>query len=232
MSKAQIFKDVCVGLFFITAAGFVGVTAYEARRLSAYAEMETRTMVGLVKERDEQLKGILKSVGELVNETHYDNRASAETVTVILRDVAELVRETRQVLPEVVVTIREAKVLMASINEDAAALSGAGVQSMQSVQTMLAAAETAVEGLDVEVKAGGKVTRKAVEDLDKALLSLDLVLADPNITATLGHVRQSSENLAESTKSVDIALRPLREKAKLLKIILLRALGMIRINPF
>lgn len=232
MSKAQVFRDVCVGLFFITAAGFVGLTAYEARRFSAFAEVETRSMLDIVKKRDAQLGVVLKQVGELAEETHYDNRASAETMAVILRDVSELVGETRRALPAVLGTIQEARVLVASINEDASKLTDEGVQTMHSVRAVLASAELAIEGLDVEIRAGGKVTRKALDDLDTALLSLDKVLSDPNIAGTLDHVKQSSENLAESTKSVDVALRPLREKARLLKIILLKAVGMININPF
>lgn len=103
--------------------------------------------------------------------------------------------------------------------------------SLSELSALLAAAASKVEALPVEETAYAvtAVTRAVDESrplvaadlraLESALLRLDTLLADPNISKTVAHVERSSETVA-------IVLEPLRKKANqvlaVLKFILAR----------
>ena len=68
--------------------------------------------------------------------------------------------------------------------------------------------------------------------VDKVIVDVDRQINNPDLYAITNNVKDITGNTAEITKTVDITTRPLREKVKLVKLILLRLIGMIRIQPF
>jgi len=64
--------------------------------------------------------------------------------------------------------------------------------------------------------------------LGRKLSGSEPLIEDPDIQKILASSADTSEHLAESAKSVDIAMRPWRERANLLKTILLKAVGMVK----
>ena len=81
---------------------------------------------------------------------------------------------------------------------------------------------------DAQLAANGQVTQKTLQDIAGAARDLDVLFADPNVSATLAHVAGTSEHLEESAKSIDIAMRPWREKASMLKTVISKALDLLK----
>ena len=75
--------------------------------------------------------------------------------------------------------------------------------------------------------AGGDVAG-TFHQLDLAIGNVNTLLEDPNIQKILASSADTSDHLAESAKSVDIAMRPWRQKASQLRMILEKAMGMIK----
>ena len=73
--------------------------------------------------------------------------------------------------------------------------------------------------LDIQMTTTGAGVDQIAKDLDKAINHVDDLLTDKHIKAALA-------NVDESTKTVEIAIRPWREKAHLLKVILGKVLSM------
>jgi hypothetical protein len=67
-----------------------------------------------------------------------------------------------------------------------------------------------------------KALNQSVQDFDK-------LIADPNIQRILAASASTSEHLADSSESVEIALRPWRKKANQLKMVVTKLLGMLKI---
>lgn len=73
---------------------------------------------------------------------------------------------------------------------------------------------------------------ETISSIDKVIVDIDKHLNNPDLYAITHNVKDITGNTAEITKTVDITTRPLREKVKLVKLVLLRIMGMIRIQPF
>jgi hypothetical protein len=65
--------------------------------------------------------------------------------------------------------------------------------------------------------------------LAQAVKDFDALLADPHVQEILANTAKTSDHIAESAKSVDIALRPWRQKANQLKMILGKLAGMLKV---
>ena len=81
--------------------------------------------------------------------------------------------------------------------------------------------------LEKQMAAGGDVAG-TFHQLDLAVGNVNTLIEDPNIQKILANSADTSQHLAESAKSVDLAMRPWRERAHFLKTILLKAIGMVK----
>lgn len=186
-----------------------------------------------VKQRDEQIKSILKNTNDLIKENYWDTKANVETTAVILRDVSEITRTLRQeLLPELVETVRGFRLLVKEIGHDVQALSASGNETIKATTDLVRQLDGLTAELEVQVKQGSPKILQTVESIDKVLVDIDKHINNPDLYAITNNVKDITGNTAEITKTVDITTRPLREKVKLVKIVLLRILGMIRIQPF
>jgi hypothetical protein len=75
--------------------------------------------------------------------------------------------------------------------------------------------------------AGGDVAG-TFHQLDLAIGNVNTLLEDPNIQKILASSADTSEHLEASAESIDIAMRPWRKKASQLKMVLEKAMGMIK----
>lgn len=186
-----------------------------------------------VKQRDDQIKSILKNTNDLVEENYWDTKANVETTAVILRDVSEITRTLRQeLLPELVETVRGFRLLVKEIGHDVQALSASGNETIKATTDLVRQLDGLTAELEVQVKQGSPKILQTVESIDKVLVDIDKHINNPDLYAITNNVKDITGNTAEITKTVDITTRPLREKVKLIKIVLLRIMGMIRITPF
>lgn len=81
--------------------------------------------------------------------------------------------------------------------------------------------------LDREIQSGGNLD-KTFGELAVAVGDFNKLLNNEDITKILSSSADTSHSLAESAKSVEIALAPWRKKASQLKMILTKLLGMIK----
>ncbi len=172
-------------------------------------------------ERDDQVKGVLTDVGDLVNDTYWDNYASAQTTAVILRDTAEITHQIREtVLPNVNGLIGDTRVLVAGMKTDLDRLTASTDGTLTPLKASLENASSLLKTLDDQVKAGAPEARQTFIKVNKALDDLDKLIADPNVAKTLANVQEGTGSLKEAAESVNVALQPLREKISMLKTIL------------
>lgn len=95
-------------------------------------------------------------------------------------------------------------------------------------ETVQAAGRTLNELTALEKQLGevlGTDNAKALQIAERMLQILD----DPNIQIVLGNVNAAAGSFAEIAKTIDIATRGLRQKAALVKTILLKIVGMITV---
>lgn len=181
---------------------------------------------------------LVKTVADGYNDTYYDQKATLESTAVLVRTANEtldrmngglfgkagLVPASRDTL----VTLNQA------IQAGSADLSKLGAQvhaaALEPLKTNLDNLAALSADLDREVKVKSPQVDKTLVSLTRAVDDLDKLLADPNVAKTLASVEGTAHNLDESTKSVEVALRPLREKATWLKKVLLTAAGFFRIT--
>ena len=166
--------------------------------------------------------------------------ASKETVAT-LRDLHP---RANTVLDETAATIRTARETLVDVHGAVVGMRGdlhdvlrTANDAGKSADTDLRALESVLRHVDAltvdlqqQVRDQAPTVKAAAGALQRSLDDLDHVLADPNISATLANVGAASGHLDESAKSVDIALRPWREKAHLLKTIVSKAIGLIHVT--
>jgi ABC-type transporter Mla subunit MlaD len=103
-------------------------------------------------------------------------------------------------------------------------------QTLAPLQSALTSIADLTKTLDEQVRAGSPLAAQTVTDLDGAVKDLDKLIADPNIAAALANVAGATKHLDGSAESIDIALRPWREKANMLKTIVSKAFGLLKLT--
>ena len=81
--------------------------------------------------------------------------------------------------------------------------------------------------LEKQMAAGGDVAG-TFHQLDLAVGNVNTLLEDPSIQKILASSADTSQHLAASAESIDIAMRPFRKKASQIKMLLEKALGMMK----
>ena len=174
---------------------------------------------------------------------YWDAAASLESSAQASRDTEELIADLRVALvggrdsrgavhegvfPLAELLLGDARTLIQGMKADADALTKDAGAPLDSMKAALDNVGRLAADLDKAVRDGDPKAGQIANDLHTALGHLDALIADPNIKTTLAHTAGASGHLEEAAASVDLALRPLREKAHLLKVVLERALGLIK----
>ena len=218
---------------FLSITAFFAYLIVQLSKAPDFIASRVDPVIERVKQRDEQIKSILKNTNDLVEENYWDTKANVETTAVILRDVSEITRTLRQqLLPELVETVKGFRSMIKEIEYDVQVLSASGNETIKATADLVRQLDSLTAELEVQVKQGSPKVLQTVESIDKVLVDIDKHINNPDLYAITNNVKDITGNTAEITKTVDITTRPLREKVKLIKIVLLRIMGMIRIQPF
>lgn len=218
---------------FLSITVFFAYFTIQLNKAPGFIASRVDPVIERVKQRDEQIKSILKNANDLVEENYWDTKANVETTAVILRDVSEITRTLRQeLLPELVETVKGFRLLVKEIDNDVQVLSASGNETIKATTDLVRQLDSLTAELEVQVKQGSPKILQTVESIDRVIVDIDKHISNPDLYAITNNVKDITGNTAEITKTVDIATRPLREKVKLIKIVLLRIMGMIRITPF
>lgn len=218
---------------FLSIAAFFACFTVQLSRTPEFIAYRVDPIVDRLKQRDDQIKAILKNANDTIEENYWDTKANVETTAVILRDVSEITKTLRQdFLPELTETVKGFRLLAKDIGRDVNALSYSGNESIKATTDLIKQLESLAGELESQVKQGSPKVFQTIESMDSLIADIDKHVNNPDLYAITNNVKDITGNTAEITKTVDIATRPLREKVKLIKIVLLRIIGMIRITPF
>ena len=225
----QVFRS----FMFVSIAVFFVFATIRLNKAPLYISSKIDPLLERVNQRDEQIKGILKHIDDTIKDNYWDTKANIETTAVILRDVSEIARTIRsEVLPETMGTLSEFRLLINEIKNDVQLLSTSGNEAVKETAELVRRLASLTSELETQIKQGSPKVYQTIESIDKVLIDIDKQISNPDLYAITNNVKDITGNTAEITKTVDITTRPLREKVKIVKLILLRLIGMIRIQPF
>lgn len=218
---------------YLSAAVLFSCLSYQAIYMPKLMEPRISQLVDRLEARDEQVRKLLKHADDVMEDNYWTTKANIETTAVILRDVSEITRQIRtEVMPELPLTVRELRALTVSLKEDISDLSASGSEALLASAELIRKLDRLTEGLEVQIRDGSPRVFQTLEHIDSVIVDIDKQVSNPDLYAIANNVKEITGSTAEIAKTTDIATRPLREKAKLIKIILLRLAGMIRIQPF
>lgn len=218
---------------FLSITVFFAYFTVQLHKAPDFIAARVDPVIDRVKQRDDQIKSILKNTNNLIEENYWDTKANVETTAVILRDVSEITKTLRQeFIPELTETVKGFRLLTKEIGHDIQVLSASGNETIKATTDLVRQLDSLTAELEVQVKQGSPKLFQTVESIDKVIVDIDKHINNPDLYAITNNVKDITGNTAEITKTVDVTTRPLREKVKLIKIVLLRIMGMIRITPF
>jgi hypothetical protein len=149
-------------------------------------------------------------------------------VNAVLDESAATLREARQTITEAHRLIADLRAGLQPLMADADRTVRQATATLKPLEATLADADALVQTLNRELEEGSPHAAATLQDLDGTVVRLNALLDDLDISAALAHVAGASSHLEESAASIDLALRPWREKAHLLKTVIEKAAGLLK----
>jgi hypothetical protein len=224
----KAFLQLSGGLLFLTVAACVVLVTGHISVFIRNLDERSSAVVTMSAHTFSQADRLLNNANQFVDDTYYDNYSNVQTTGVLLREMSEVVRETREsLLPEITASLKESRKLVAELRAEVGPTSVAVRKDLDKVANL-------VGTLEEQIKVSSPKVDETITELVRVLDDVGNLLESEHIAGTLSNVDKTTQHLSNSAESVDIALRPLREKTKLIKLILMRAAGMVKlaINPF
>lgn len=227
------FTQVARILMLLSIAVFFSFLTIQLNSAPAFISAKIDPIVERIKQRDDQVKVLLKHADDMVEENYWDTKSNVATTAVILRDVAEITTSIRrELLPEIKETVKDFRSLVKEVENDVQLLSSSGNETIKATTGLVRQLDSLTAELESQVEKGSPKVFETISSIDKVIVDIDKHLNNSDLYAITHNVKDITGNTAEITKTVDITTRPLREKVKLVKLVLLRIMGMIRIQPF
>jgi len=224
IARASMFASIAVFFVFLTL---------QIEKVPVFISSKVDPVIDRVKQRDDQIRLILKNANDVIEENYWDTKANVQTTAVILRDVSEITKSLRQdVIPEMRETVKGFRSLVKEIESDVRLLSASGNETIKATTDLVRQLDSLTEELELQINQGSPKVFGTIASIDRLIVDIEKHINNPDLYAITHNVKDITSNTAEITKTVDITTRPLREKVKLIKEILLRLIGMIRIQPF
>lgn len=176
--------------------------------------------------------GLYWDIAAMITSSTESSRITEET----LEDVrAALIggRDTKGtfhegVFPVATGLLNSTKNLMEDARKDLNTLTDSANKALIPLKGTMENIEKLSADLERQMKEGGNLD-KTFQELAKSVEDFNKLLENEDIQKILASSARTSEHLAESAKSVDIALQPWRKKANQLKMILGKLAGMLKI---
>lgn len=202
-------------------------------KIGSVAAGETAKLLADARTTLQSTNALIKDVKASLDDNYYDEKATLQTVAVAAKDtddfIRDLHRQTNGVLLEAHGLLSDARTLTTGLRADIDRLTDSADTDAKALDADLERIGKLTDDLDTEVRSGAATAKQTAADLQAALGDLDKLIADPNLKAILASSAKTSDHLADASESVDIALRPWRKKASQLKVIVERALSLIKI---
>jgi len=236
-------------VLFLLVAGLVAaatgiILAISAASAAKAASGEVAKTLASTRGVLDETHALVKDAKDSLDDNYYDMKATMETVATTAKDADDLVHDLRAaltggrdtegkvregLLTEASALVGDARGLTQSLTNDAndlTAETGAALAPLADSLRNLAALEA---DLDEQIKQGSPKAMATIDALTKAIGDTDKLIADPAVTRMLQDGATTGDHIAHSAESVDIALMPLRKKLSLLKQVVEKAAGLVKI---
>jgi len=192
--------------------------------------------------KDKQIDNLLS----LMTKYTEDQQKNMVRVDSMVKSGAEIMHYVRwQILPEVKTSVEALNAVVEGMGRDLpkvtadvdALLKSADVDTkkvgvlIDSLNREVGTIQTLTETLNTEVKNNSDHAAETFIQLNTAIGDLDVLINGDDVKGILASSNEGTKHLAESLKSIDIALMPLRKKLSLLKMILSKAVSVIKLDP-
>lgn len=223
---SEVFKHINRLLLAI----FIGVLIWCVIGIKMFTERE---LVPRLNARDAQVASLLKTV-DVTSRQNADNLSqtltnlraltgdaddSLEQITnALLDDKFGILPRAGAVLDSLNVTVQDLDKSTLVLNSE---IEKTGLDVREQLKPLSGALDDVsglLEAATAQIQINGHASADTLTSLNRALADADRVVADPHIQQTLAHVDSSME-------SIDIALKPWRKKATLLKLILTKLMN-------
>ncbi len=173
---------------------------------------------------------------------YWDVTAMIESSTTASRSSEEFVEDLRAailggkdtkgvmhegVMPAVEGLLGSLKSTSDHLRDDLDRLTGDTSGALKPLKAALQNVANLTDDLDKQLKDGGGVAG-TFRQLDLAVANVNVLLEDPNIQKILKDSSKITGSLADSAETLEIAVRPCREKANQLKLILGKLVGLVK----
>ncbi len=224
-------------LMYLSATAMFAVLSYQASGISARLDRWETAIAVPIQARDKQVSDVLGEVArvaktgrEFLDDSYYDAQSSSIKTAVVMTNVEEITTQIRDsLLPRMnnILTNTDALLLSATtvvktMNEDAEKLGPEVLATTKSLNNLL-------QTLEKEIHEGSPEVTKTAKQLTATLGTLDNLLSGDG-SAILHNTANITNHTGEITESIDMALRPLREKKSLFRRILSVLLGMVKVT--
>jgi hypothetical protein len=238
-------------------AVFLAVLIYQALMLPRYArntvawagyavaarvDPAVKTVGEQLDVKNKQLDALISKWAELAD----GNKINAVRVQSMMKSGAEILHYMRwQILPELKTVMTAASAIAESMKRDVpeitkninTLLTSVDVDAkkvgtlLDSLNGEVLKVQKLTDTLDREITEGSDKAQVTLSELAKSLSHLDAILDGEDLKGILANSNAGSKSLAESMESVNQALMPLRKKLTLFKMILSKAVSMIKLDP-
>jgi len=174
--------------------------------------------------------GAFGSINKAAGQSEIASKKTTEMIDDVRPRVVLILDHTADDLNKAGALLDSARSLVDGMSKDAHALlvtangaAGNAGDAVKRLAVLIDRIDALTLQLQGELKEGSQKAAQTARELNDALDTLNKLLADPGVAKTLAHVEGATGHLEESAKSVDMAMRPWREKAHLLKTIVQKA---------
>jgi cell division septum initiation protein DivIVA len=161
-------------------------------------------------------------------------RATAQEVAGTVREVrphvVATVRNTEQATAELAAAMHQLSGIAGELRDQLSPILASTNADLQQLDANLESIQRLTDGLDAQIRAGGPVASEDLQKLGVAIDSINTLVADPHLAKTLANTERATNGMAGAAESIDFALRPWRARAGLLKTILSRAFGIVKLT--
>ncbi len=234
------FKDHAVSLVGTASlVVFSCVGSYEALKLGPTLQKTLANVAATTATSNDLLKDMKASLDDA------DVQGTMDTIAVSAKDSDDLIHDLRAslvggkdttgksrdgVVPQVGVLLKSVTGMVVGLQKDTDTLTEQVGHTIRPLQASLQNVADLTLTLDDQIKEQSMWVGTTFKSLTKAVDDFDKLVNDPDISRLIAGSADTSGHLAESAKSLDIAMAPFRKKATMLKMILEKAVGMIKIT--
>lgn len=238
--NAVKFKNIAAGACFLCVGG--GVVHLVTRPVAADVDQAfhvNQRLDGMAREMsgtNQAFRDLIKDLKDSADDNYYDVKASAQTTATILRQTSDLIADFRAqslggkdahgveqtgTVPLVNGLVAELKTSVQGVTADVHSLTQNTGEVTTALKSDLTDLDALIKTLDQQIKDGSPKVVATIESLRKTIDDADTLLqpgidAEGNPTGVAGIIYHTDESM----KSIDIALRVLREKLALAKRVL------------